>query len=197
MDNIKTVINKKNSSDNKNALLYIVACVAIALQPLLDLLSSAVINAGKSSFISVSGAVRAIFMIAILVCSLAFYKGKYKKLFCGYLSGVSIYIFIVCLMTAIRGTAVACAYMIGLMADTFFFHFAFVALAELYYTVGRRISPFVTTGIALVYALTLAINHFLGKTGSFNFSSSFALVIVFQIPLRKIRRSRYPSSRIR
>ena len=121
-------------------------------------------------------------MLLILVYSIAFYNGKYKKLCSVYLSGVCVYIFLVCLMTAIRGTAIACFYMTGLMADTFFFHFAFVAIMELYYTVGRRVSPLVTTFMALIYALTIAINFLFDKTGDFNFSSSFAVALALLIP---------------
>ncbi len=182
MDKIKAVTSEKFNLKDKNVFLYMVACAVVAMQPLLDIISSMVINAGKSSFISVSGAVRAILMLLILVYSIAIYNGKYKKLCSIYLLAVSGYIFLLCLMTAIRGSAIACFYMIGLLADTFFFHFAFIAIVELYYTVGRRISPLVMAAMALIYALTLAINHFFDKTGNFNFSSSFAIALAILIP---------------
>ena len=182
MENLKAVKDGKINFHDRDVLLYFAVCAVTAIQPFLEIISSIVINAGSSGFISVSGAVRAFIMIAVAVYSLAFYKGKYKKIFSGYLIGVSTYILLVCIMTAARGTAVAVAYMIGLMADTFFFQFMFIMIVETYQTLGRRISPSVLTFTAFIYAATLAINYISGKNTSFNFSSSFAVSLALIIP---------------
>ena len=109
MENLKAVKDGKINFHDRDVLLYLAVCAVTAIQPFLEIISSIVINAGSSGFISVSGVVRALIMIAVAVYSLAFYKGKYKKIFSGYLIGVSTYILLVCIMTAARGTAVAFA----------------------------------------------------------------------------------------
>ena len=49
MKNQKTV---KSSNNEKGALLYIVTCALVVIQPLLDIISSVVINLGKANYIS-------------------------------------------------------------------------------------------------------------------------------------------------
>ena len=61
MNNQKTV---KSANSEKGAVLYIVTCALVVIQPLLDILSSIVINLGKVNYISVSGAVRAVIIVA-------------------------------------------------------------------------------------------------------------------------------------
>ena len=78
MNNQKTV---KSANSEKSAVLYIVTCALVVIQPLLDILSSIVINLGKANYISVSGAVRAVIIAAVTVFTLGFYKGKYSTLF--------------------------------------------------------------------------------------------------------------------
>ena len=78
MNNQKTV---KSANSEKGAVLYIVTCALVVIQPLLDILSSIVINLGKVNYISVSGAVRAVIIVAVTVFTLGFYKGKYSTLF--------------------------------------------------------------------------------------------------------------------
>lgn len=78
MNNQKTV---KSANGEKSAVLYIVTCALVVIQPLLDILSSIVINLGKANYISVSGAVRAVIIAAVTVFTLGFYKGKYSTLF--------------------------------------------------------------------------------------------------------------------
>ena len=72
MNNQKTV---KSANSEKSAVLYIVTCALVVIQPLLDILSSIVINLGKANYISVSGAVRAVIIAAVTVFTLGFYKG--------------------------------------------------------------------------------------------------------------------------
>ena len=115
MNNQKTV---KSANSEKGAVLYIVTCALVVIQPLLDILSSIVINLGKANYISVSGAVRAVIIAAVTVFTLGFYKGKYSTLFKVYNGIAAAYIALMCLMSATRGDHVAFFYMRGLMADT-------------------------------------------------------------------------------
>ena len=119
-------------------MLYIVTCALVVIQPLLDILSSIVINLGKANYISVSGAVRAVIIVAVTVFTLGFYKGKYSTLFKVYNGIAAAYIALMCLVSATRGDHVAFFYMLGLMADTFFFAFMFLLIFETAQTVGRR-----------------------------------------------------------
>lgn len=178
MNNQKTV---KSANSEKSAVLYIVTCALVVIQPLLDILSSIVINLGKANYISVSGAVRAVIIAAVTVFTLGFYKGKYSTLFKVY-NGIAVaYIALMCLMSATRGDHVAFFYMLGLMADTFFFAFMFLLIFETAQTVGRRVHPAVIAATALIYALTLVINY-LSKKGTFHYSTSFAVALALLIP---------------
>ena len=85
MNNQKTV---KSANSEKGAVLYIVTCALVVIQPLLDILSSIVINLGKANYISVSGAVRAVIIVAVTVFTLGFYKGNNRTLFKVY-SGIA------------------------------------------------------------------------------------------------------------
>ena len=127
MNNQKTV---KSANSEKSAVLYIVTCALVVIQPLLDILSSIVINLGKANYISVSGAVRAVIIAAVTVFTLGFYKGKYSTLFKVYNGIAAAYIALMCLMSATRGDHVAFFYMLGLMADTFFFAFMFLLIFD-------------------------------------------------------------------
>lgn len=178
MNNQKTV---KSANSEKSAVLYIVTCALVVIQPLLDIFSSIVINLGKANYISVSGAVRAIVIVAVSVFTLGFYKGKYSTLFKVYNGIAAAYIALMCLMSATRGDHVAFLYMVGLMADTFFFAFMFLLIFETAQTVGRRVHPAVIAATALVYALTLVINY-LSKKGTFHYSTSFAVALALLIP---------------
>ena len=178
MNNQKTV---KSANSEKSAVLYIVTCALVVIQPLLDILSSIVINLGKANYISVSGAVRAVIIAAVTVFTLGFYKGKYSTLFKVYNGIVAAYIALMCLMSATRGDHVAFFYMLGLMADTFFFAFMFLLIFETAQTVGRRVHPAVIAVTALIYALTLVINY-LSKKGTFHYSTSFAVALALLIP---------------
>ena len=178
MNNQKTV---KSANSEKSAVLYIVTCALVVIQPLLDILSSIVINLGKANYISVSGAVRAVIIAAVTVFTLGFYKGKYSTLFKVYSGIAAAYIALMCLMSATRGDHVAFLYMLGLMADTFFFAFMFLLIFETAQTVGRRVHPAVIAATALIYALTLVINY-LSKKGTFHYSTSFAVALALLIP---------------
>lgn len=178
MNNQKTV---KSANSEKSAVLYIVTCALVVIQPLLDILSSIVINLGKANYISVSGAVRAVIIAAVTVFTLGFYKGKYSTLFKVYNGIAAAYIALMCLMSATRGDHVAFFYMLGLMADTFFFAFMFLLIFETAQTVGRRVHPAVIAATALIYALTLIINY-LSKKGTFHYSTSFAVALALLIP---------------
>lgn len=178
MNNQKTV---KSANSEKSAVLYIVTCALVVIQPLLDILSSIVINLGKENYISVSGAVRAVIIAAVTVFTLGFYKGKYSTLFKVYNGIAAAYIALMCLMSATRGDHVAFFYMLGLMADTFFFAFMFLLIFETAQTVGRRVHPAVIAATALIYALTLVINY-LSKKGTFHYSTSFAVALALLIP---------------
>lgn len=178
MNNQKTV---KSANSEKSAVLYIVTCALVVIQPLLDILSSIVINLGKANYISVSGAVRAVIIVAVTVFTLGFYKGKYSTLFKVYNGIAAAYIALMCLMSATRGDHVAFFYMLGLMADTFFFAFMFLLIFETAQTVGRRVHPAVIAATALIYALTLVINY-LSKKGTFHYSTSFAVALALLIP---------------
>ena len=178
MNNQKTV---KSANREKSAVLYILTCALVVIQPLLDILSSIVINLGKANYISVSGAVRAIIIVAVTVFTLGFYKGKYSALFKVYNGIAAAYIALMCLMSATRGDHVALLYMLGLMADTFFFAFMFLLIFETAQTVGRRVHPAVIAAMALIYALTLVINY-LSKKGTFHYSTSFAVALALLIP---------------
>ena len=178
MNNQKTV---KSANSEKGAVLYIVTCALVVIQPLLDILSSIVINLGKANYISVSGAVRAVIIAAVTVFTLGFYKGKYSTLFKVYNGIAAAYIALMCLMSATRGDHVAFFYMLGLMADTFFFAFTFLLIFETAQTVGRRVHPAVIAATALIYALTLVINY-LSKKGTFHYSTSFAVALALLIP---------------
>lgn len=178
MNNQKTV---KSANSEKSAVLYIVTCALVVIQPMLDILSSIVINLGKANYISVSGAVRAVIIAAVTVFTLGFYKGKYSTLFKVYNGIAAAYIALMCLMSATRGDHVAFLYMLGLMADTFFFAFMFLLIFETAQTVGRRVHPAVIAATALIYALTLVINY-LSKKGTFHYSTSFAVALALLIP---------------
>ena len=178
MNNQKTV---KSANGEKSAVLYIVTCALVVIQPLLDILSSIVINLGKANYISASGAVRAVIIAAVTVFTLGFYKGKYSTLFKVYNGIAAAYIALMCLMSATRGDHIAFFYMLGLMADTFFFAFMFLLIFETAQTVGRRVHPAVIATTALIYALTLVINY-LSKKGTFHYSTSFAVALALLIP---------------
>lgn len=178
MNNQKTV---KSANSEKSAVLYIVTCALVVIQPLLDILSSIVINLGKANYISVSGAIRAVIIAAVTVFTLGFYKGKYSTLFKVYNGIAAAYLALMCLMSATRGDHVAFFYMLGLMADTFFFAFMFLLIFETAQTVGRRVHPAVIAATALIYALTLVINY-LSKKGTFHYSTSFAVALALLIP---------------
>ena len=178
MNNQKTV---KSANSEKSAVLYIVTCALVVIQPLLDILSSIVINLGKANYISVSGAVRAVIIAAVTVFTLGFYKGKYSTLFKVYNGIAAAYIALMCFMSATRGDHVAFFYMLGLMADTFFFAFMFLLIFETAQTVGRRVHPSVIAATALIYAITLVTNY-ISKKGTFHYSTSFAVALALLIP---------------
>lgn len=178
MKNQKTV---KSSNNEKGALLYIVTCALVVIQPLLDIISSVVINLGKANYISFSGAVRALIIVAVTVFTLGFYKGRYSRLFKIYNGIAAAYIILMCLMSATRGDHVTFLYMLGLMADTFFFAFMFLLIFETAQTVGRRVHPSVIVATALIYAITLVINY-ISKKGTFHYSTSFAVALALLIP---------------
>lgn len=178
MNNQKTV---KSANSEKSAVLYIVTCALVVIQPMLNILSSIVINLGKANYISSSGAIRAVIIAAVTVFTLGFYKGKYSTLFKVYNGIAAAYIALMCLMSATRGDHVAFLYMLGLMADTFFFAFMFLLIFETAQTVGRRVHPAVIAATALIYALTLVINY-LSKKGTFHYSTSFAVALALLIP---------------
>lgn len=178
MKNQKTV---KSSNNEKGALLYIVTCALVVIQPLLDIISSVVINLGKANYISFSGVVRALIIAAVTVFTLGFYKGRYSRLFKIYNGIAAAYIILMCLMSATRGDHVAFLYMLGLMADTFFFAFMFLLIFETAQTVGRRIHPSVIAATALIYAITLVTNY-ISKKGTFHYSTSFAVALALLIP---------------
>ena len=178
MKNQKTV---KSSNNEKGALLYIVTCALVVIQPLLDIISSVVINLGKANYISFSGAVRALIIAAVTVFTLGFYKGRYSRLFKIYNGIAAAYIILMCLMSATRGDHVTFLYMLGLMADTFFFTFMFLLIFETAQTVGRRVHPSVIAATALIYAITLVISY-ISKNGTFHYSTSFAVALALLIP---------------
>lgn len=178
MKNQKTV---KSSNNEKGALLYIVTCALVVIQPLLDIISSVVINLGKANYISFSGAVRALIIAAVTVFTLGFYKGRYSRLFKIYNGIAAAYIILMCLMSATRGDHVTFLYMLGLMADTFFFAFMFLLIFETAQTVGRRVHPSVIAATALIYAITLVINY-ISKKDTFHYSTSFAVALALLIP---------------
>lgn len=178
MKNQKTV---KSSNNEKGALLYIVTCALVVIQPLLDIISSVVINLGKANYISFSGAVRALIIAAVTVFTLGFYKGRYSRLFKIYNGIAAAYIILMCLMSATRGDHVTFLYMLGLMADTFFFAFMFLLIFETAQTVGRRVHPSVIAATALIYAITLVISY-ISKKGTFHYSTSFAVALALLIP---------------
>lgn len=178
MKNQKTV---KSSNNEKGALLYIVTCALVVIQPLLDIISSIVINLGKANYISFSGVVRALIIAAVTVFTLGFYKGRYSRLFKIYNGIAAAYIILMCLMSATRGDHVTFLYMLGLMADTFFFAFMFLLIFETAQTVGRRVHPSVIAATALIYAITLVINY-ISKKGTFHYSTSFAVALALLIP---------------
>lgn len=178
MKNQKTV---KSSNNEKGALLYIVTCALVVIQPLLDIISSVVINLGKANYISFSGAVRALIIAAVTVFTLGFYKGRYSRLFKIYNGIAAAYIILMCLMSATRGDHVTFLYMLGLVADTFFFAFMFLLIFETAQTVGRRVHPSVIAATALIYAITLVISY-ISKKGTFHYSTSFAVALALLIP---------------
>lgn len=178
MKNQKTV---KSSNNEKGALLYIVTCALVVIQPLLDIISSVVINLGKANYISFSGVVRALIIAAVTVFTLGFYKGRYSRLFKIYNGIAAAYIILMCLMSATRGDHVTFLYMLGLMADTFFFAFMFLLIFETVQTVGRRVHPSVIAATALIYAITLVISY-ISKKGTFHYSTSFAVALALLIP---------------
>ncbi len=178
MKNQKTV---KSSNNEKGALLYIVTCALVVIQPLLDIISSVVIDLGKANYISFSGVVRALIIAAVTVFTLGFYKGRYSRLFKIYNGIAAAYIILMCLMSATRGDHVTFLYMLGLMADTFFFAFMFLLIFETAQTVGRRVHPSVIAATALIYAITLVINY-ISKKGTFHYSTSFAVALALLIP---------------
>lgn len=178
MKNQKTV---KSANNEKGALLYIVTCALVVIQPLLDIISSVVINLGKANYISFSGVVRALIIAAVTVFTFGFYKGRYSRLFKIYNGIAAAYIILMCLMSATRGDRVTFLYMLGLMADTFFFAFMFLLIFETAQTVGRRVHPSVIAATALIYAITLVINY-ISKKGTFHYSTSFAVALALLIP---------------
>lgn len=178
MKNQKTV---KSLNNEKGALLYIVTCALVVIQPLLDIISSVVINLDKANYISFSGAVRALIIAAVTVFTLGFYKGRYSRLFKIYNGIAAAYIILMCLMSATRGDHVTFLYMLGLMADTFFFAFMFLLIFETAQTVGRRVHPSVIAATALIYAITLVISY-ISKNGTFHYSTSFAVALALLIP---------------
>lgn len=178
MNNSKTV---KTASSDRSVLIYLATCAIVAVQPLLDILSSVMINLGKSDYISVSGAVRALIIIAVSVFTLGFYNGKYSRAFKVYNVIAAAYIAVMCLMGAVRGDHVAFFYIVGLMADTYFFAFMFMLIFETAQTVGRRVHPIVLAITAMIYALTIVINYVFKKT-DFRYSTSFAVVLALLIP---------------
>ncbi len=178
MKNPKTV---KSSNNEKGALLYIVTCALVVIQPLLDIISSVVINLDEANYISFSGAVRALIIAAVTVFTLGFYKGRYSRLFKIYNGIAAAYIILMCLMSATRGDHVTFLYMLGLMADTFFFAFMFLLIFETAQTVGRRVHPSVIAATALIYAITLVISY-ISKNGTFHYSTSFAVALALLIP---------------
>lgn len=178
MKNQKTV---KSSNNEKGAPLYIVTCALVVIQPLLDIISSVVINLGKANYISFSGVVRALIIAAVTVFTLGFYKGRYSRLFKIYNGIAAAYIILMCLMSATRGDHVTFLYMLGLMADTFFFAFMFLLIFETAQTVGRRVHPSVIAATALIYAITLVTNY-ISKKGTFHYSTSFAVALALLIP---------------
>lgn len=178
MKNQKTV---KSSNNEKGVLLYIVTCALVVIQPLLDIISSVVINLGKANYISFSGAVRALIIVAVTVFTLGFYKGRYSRLFKIYNGIAAAYIILMCLMSATRGDHVTFLYMLGLMADTFFFAFMFLLIFETAQTVGRRVHPSVIAATALIYAITLVTNY-ISKKDTFHYSTSFAVALALLIP---------------
>lgn len=178
MKNQKTV---KSSNNEKGALLYIVTCALVVIQPLLDIISSVVINLDEANYISFSGAVRALIIAAVTVFTLGFYKGRYSRLFKIYNGIAAAYIILMCLMSATRGDHVTFLYMLGLMADTFFFAFMFLLIFETAQTVGRRVHPSVIAATALIYAITLVISY-ISKNGTFHYSTSFAVALALLIP---------------
>lgn len=178
MKNQKTV---KSSNNEKGALLYIVTCALVVIQPLLDIISSVVINLGKANYISFSSVVRALIIAAVTVFTLGFYKGRYSRLFKIYNGIAAAYIILMCLMSATRGDHVTFLYMLGLMADTFFFAFMFLLIFETAQTVGRRVHPSVIAATALIYAITLVTNY-ISKKGTFHYSTSFAVALALLIP---------------
>lgn len=178
MKNQKTV---KSSNNEKGALLYIVTCALVVIQPLLDIISSVVINLGKANYISFSGVVRALIIVAVTVFTLGFYKGRYSRLFKIYNGIAAAYIILMCLMSATRGDHVTFLYMLGLMTDTFFFAFMFLLIFETAQTVGRRVHPSVIAATALIYAITLVTNY-ISKKGTFHYSTSFAVALALLIP---------------
>ena len=178
MKNQKTV---KSSNNEKGALLYIVTCALVVIQPLLDIISSVVINLGKANYISFSGVVRALIIVAVTVFTLGFYKGRYSRLFKIYNGIAAAYIILMCLMSATRGDHVTFLYMLGLMADTFFFAFMFLLIFETAQTVGRRVHPSVIAATVLIYAITLVTNY-ISKKGTFHYSTSFAVALALLIP---------------
>ena len=178
MKNQKTV---KSSNNEKGALLYIVTCALVVIQPLLDIISSVVINLGKANYISFSGVVRALIIVAVTVFTLGFYKGRYSRLFKIYNGIAAAYIILMCLMSATRGDHVTFLYMLGLMEDTFFFAFMFLLIFETAQTVGRRVHPSVIAATALIYAITLVTNY-ISKKGTFHYSTSFAVALALLIP---------------
>lgn len=178
MKNQKTV---KSSNNEKGALLYIVTCALVVIQPLLDIISSVVINLGKANYISFSGVVRALIIVAVTVFTLGFYKGRCSRLFKIYNGIAAAYIILMCLMSATRGDHVTFLYMLGLMADTFFFAFMFLLIFETAQTVGRRVHPSVIAATVLIYAITLVTNY-ISKKGTFHYSTSFAVALALLIP---------------
>lgn len=178
MNSNKTV---KTSSSDRSVLIYLITCAIVAIQPLLDILSSVVINLGKSSYISVSGAVRALIIIAVSVFTLGFYNGKYSRAFKAYNVIAAAYFVIMCLMGAVKGDHVALFYIVGLMADTYFFAFMFMLVFETAQLVGRRVHPIVVAVTSMIYALTIVVNYVF-KTTNFRYSTSFAVALALLIP---------------
>lgn len=178
MNNSKTV---KTASSERSVLIYLITCAIVAVQPLLDILSSVMINLGKSNYISVSGVVRALIIIAVSVFTLGFYNGKYSRAFKVYNVIAAAYFVVMCLMGAVKGDHVAFFYIVGLMADTYFFAFMFMLIFETAQTVGRRVHPIVIAITAAVYALTIVINYVFKKT-DFRYSTSFSVVLALLIP---------------
>lgn len=182
MDKIKSAKSVNFKLDSKEAVLVLIANIAVVIQPILDIISSVIINSGSESPISFSGAVRAIMAVLILVFSCFAYNGKYKKLFSGYLTVSAVYMLVVSVMTAVNGSLSAVFYMFGLLVDTFFFQFVFVFLVEVFFTARKRVHPAVIALVTVIYAVTIGLNYIFKEKIAFKFLTAFAAVLAILLP---------------